>query len=121
MEQPHASTNPSHFLGGKTILVARAGIAGLAFAVALAQQFTDLPSDVASKSKVIIFEWDSYEECVGREGYTLSLRSDNRAGGVQVLDRLGLYESVRSVSVHADNTPDEAGSFNVWDSDFHLC
>ena len=107
----------SHFLAGKTILVSGAGIAGLAFAVALAQQFSEVSS--TSKPKVIIFERDSYEERVGREGYTLSIRTEYNAGGGQILDRLGLYEQVRAVSVNAKGGTEEAGGFNVWSPDFY--
>ncbi len=104
-------------MAGKTILVSGAGIAGLSFAVALAQQFADEASSNL-KPKIVIFERDSYEERVGREGYTLSIRMEHNAGGGQILDRLGLYEQVRAVSVNAKEGSEESGGFNVWDIDF---
>ncbi|KAJ9613273.1 hypothetical protein H2200_003215 [Cladophialophora chaetospira] len=116
MDPPSTKVAPSHFLDGKTILVSGAGIAGLAFAVALAHQFAGETS--TTRPRVIIFERDSYEERVGREGYTLSLRTEYNAGGGQILDRLGLYEQVRSVSVNAKEGAVEGGSFNVWHPDF---
>ncbi|KIW63968.1 hypothetical protein PV04_08928 [Phialophora macrospora] len=111
------SEESSHYLHGKTIIVSGAGIAGLAFAVALTQQFPGSSTSVA-KPKVVIFERDSYDERVGREGYTLSLRTDHNASGVQILDRLGLYEAVRSVSVNAKDGASEGGGFNIWNPDF---
>ena len=110
MDQLTSPCRPPHFLDGKTILVWDAGIAGLAFAVALAYQFSD-ESSSTSKPKVIIFERDSYEKRIGREGYTLSLKTD--IGGAQILDRLGLYEQVKGVSVNADSSAHEGGGFNV--------
>lgn len=104
---------PAHFLCDKTILVAGAGIAGLTFAVALAQQF----SSESKKPRVIIFERDSYENRIGREGYSLSLRTDSPGGG-QILDSLALYDRVKSVSVNPTATPADTGAFNVWDADF---
>jgi 2-polyprenyl-6-methoxyphenol hydroxylase-like FAD-dependent oxidoreductase len=116
MDQHSPSAGPPHFLDGKTVLVSGAGIAGLAFAVALAQRFADGPNST-SQPKVIILERDSYEERVGREGYTLSLRTDNNVGGGQVLDRLGLYERVRKVSVNAETGGEGGGCFNIWGPD----
>ncbi|KIW34207.1 uncharacterized protein PV07_00999 [Cladophialophora immunda] len=107
----------SNFLAGKTILVSGGGIAGLTFAVAIAQLFSE-ESSVAARPQVIIYERDSYEDRIGREGYTLSLRTDNDPGAVQVLDLLGLYELVRSVSVNSGGLPEERGSFNLWDPQF---
>jgi 2-polyprenyl-6-methoxyphenol hydroxylase-like FAD-dependent oxidoreductase len=116
MDHP-PSEEPPHYLHGKTIIVSGAGIAGLAFALALAQQFPGSSTSVA-KPKVVIFERDNYDERVGREGYTLSLRTDYNAGGVQILDRLGLYEAVRSVSVNAKDGASQGGGFNIWTPDF---
>ncbi|OCT44686.1 hypothetical protein CLCR_06268 [Cladophialophora carrionii] len=114
---PPSSEGRSHHLNGKTLIVAGAGIAGLAFALALARQFPG-SSTSAVKPKVIIFERDSFEERIGREGYTLSLRTDHNAGGIQVLDRLGLYEKVKNVSVNAKDMAAEPGGFHVWSPDF---
>ena len=94
-------------LAGKDIIVAGAGIGGLSFALALSKKW---PSG-SPKPKITIYERDSYEKRVGREGYTLSLRSDDRSGGIQVLDKLGLYEDVRAASVQGG----DAGSFHIWD------
>ena len=100
-------------IANKSIVVAGAGIGGLAFAIALAKQW---PS-AFSKAKLTVYERHSYEESVGREGYTLSLRSDNRSGGVQVLDKLDLYEKVLDASVKGAG--EDPGSFFIWDKDWN--
>src|SRR5271170_6751371 len=100
-------------IAGKSIIVAGAGIGGLAFATALSKQWPP----TFPKPNVTIFERQSYDDRVGREGYTLSLRTDSRSGGVQVLDQLGLYEKARSASVHGGG--DDAGSMFIWDKNWN--
>ncbi|EXJ75232.1 uncharacterized protein A1O5_01928 [Cladophialophora psammophila CBS 110553] len=119
MDRPKSlsTESSSKFLCGKTVLVSGGGIAGLTFAVAIAQLFAH-ESSTAARPKVIIYERDSYENRIGREGYTLSLRTDNNPGAIQVLDLLDLYELVRSVSVHSGGLAEERGSFNIWDPQF---
>ncbi|KIX00038.1 uncharacterized protein Z518_10965 [Rhinocladiella mackenziei CBS 650.93] len=110
------SSSPSeatYFLSSNTIIIAGAGIAGLTFCIALAHHFPG-----ASRPKVIVYERDSYEIRIGREGYSLSLRTDNRPGGIQVLDFLDMYERVRAVSVNAEDATEERGRFNIWDQNF---
>ncbi|OAL40308.1 hypothetical protein AYO20_00044 [Fonsecaea nubica] len=114
---PSAMELPADFLAGKTILVSGGGIAGLTFAAAIAQTFP-ASSSGRQRPQVIIYERDSYENRIGREGYSLSLRTDNDPGAVQVLDSLGLYDLVRGVSVKAGRTPEESGFFNLWDPQF---
>ncbi|KIX92879.1 uncharacterized protein Z520_11355 [Fonsecaea multimorphosa CBS 102226] len=111
------SKGSSDLLAGKTILVSGGGIAGLTFAVAIAKLFPE-ESLSPARPQIIIYERDSYEDRIGREGYTLSLRTDNNPGAVQVLDSLGLYELVRSVSVNSEGLPEARGSFNLWDPQF---
>lgn len=83
-------------------------MAGLSFAISLAQ----LWSSDHPKPNLIIYERDTYDDRVGREGYTLSLRTDDRSGGVQILDKLGLYEKLHSVSVGKE------GTMYMWDQTF---
>ena len=100
-------------IAGKTIFIAGAGIGGLAFATALSKQW---PSTFP-KPKLTIFERDNYEDRVGREGYTLSLRTDSRSGGVQALDKLGLYEKVHNASFQGGG--ENAGSMFIWDKNWN--
>lgn len=113
-----ANPTPPHFLSSKTIIISGAGIAGLSLARALAQQF---PTEDVSihRPKIIIYERDSQEERIGRQGYSLSLRTDSDPGGIQVLELLGLYERIRSVSVNADDTEADRGRFHIWDQHFN--
>jgi 2-polyprenyl-6-methoxyphenol hydroxylase-like FAD-dependent oxidoreductase len=104
--QPNSDTKP--WISGKHIIVAGAGISGLSFAIALAQQF---PAD-HPKPTLVVYERDTKENRIGREGYSLSLRTDIRSGGVQILDRLGLYESCKEVSVT------HAGAMHIWNRTF---
>lgn len=107
--QPTKTTSDvKPWLSGKSIIVAGGGMSGLSFAIALTKNFpTNHPPPTLT-----IYERDSYDDRVGREGYTLSLRTDARSGGVQALDKLGLYEKVKAVSVT------HAGSMHVWHRDF---
>lgn len=107
-----------HFLCSKTIIISGAGIAGLTFAVALSQQFTESGSLNQARPRLVIYERDSYEDRIGREGYSLSLRTDNSPGGIQVLGFLGIYERVRRVSVNPEDSAEVRGGFNIWNSDF---
>lgn len=106
----------SHFLADKDIIVIGGGVAGPAFALALRQQWPE--SLAQSRPRIKIFERDSHEDRVGREGYTLSLRNDGMSGGVQTLDKLGLYEKVVEVSVTGGGEGKAGanrGSFCIWD------
>ena len=106
--ETHRPSNIKPWVSGKTIVVAGAGISGLSFTIALSQNFP--PNH--PPPRITIYERDSEENRIGREGYTLSLRTDVRSGGVQILDRLGLYESCRDVSVM------QAGAMHVWNRSF---
>ena len=89
---------PGHFLFSKTIIISGAGIAGLTLAVALSQRFPEVDGHAQTRRpKIVIYERDSRKERLGREGYSVSLRTDSKPGGIQVLDFLGLYERVQEV------------------------
>ena len=98
----------SHYLAGKSIIVVGGGIAGCSFTIALHRLW---PSNIALP-RVRVFERDEAEERIGREGYSLSLRDDSRSGGVQALDRMGLYDQTLSSSITNDK---QGGSFCIWD------
>lgn len=114
--KPQAHTQPQSqsiddvkpWISGKHIVVAGAGMSGLAFAIALSQQFPPKHPPPT----LTIYERDSHENRIGREGYTLSLRTDDRSGGIQILDQLGLYESCRDVSVS------HVSRMSIWKNDF---
>lgn len=114
------SSPPNHFAAGKKIIVAGAGIAGLSFIVALRKQWCSLtPSHGTSLAPITItvYERDTKEISVEREGYSLSIRSDVYSGGMQALNKLGLLESMLRVSV--TGTREERGGFVLWDKDWN--
>ena len=106
--RPNPTSDTAPWISGKSIIIAGAGISGLSLAIALSQH---LPSNFPAP-KITIYERDSKTDRIGREGYTLSLRTDIRSGGVQVLDQLGLYESCKEVSVT------HAGAMHIWNRSF---
>ncbi|KAL1989261.1 hypothetical protein VTN96DRAFT_23 [Rasamsonia emersonii] len=107
-------------IAGKKIIVVGAGIAGLAFPLALRRQW---PEQYEAEFPLItIYERDSRETSIGREGYSISIRGDPLAGGMQVLHRMGLLEQLLSVSI--TGKPDaradggDSGGFCLWDIDW---
>jgi 2-polyprenyl-6-methoxyphenol hydroxylase-like FAD-dependent oxidoreductase len=106
------TTKRTHFAAGKTIVVAGAGIAGLSFAVALRQKWpsSDTPP------KIIIYERDAEEGGAEREGYSLSIRSDGASGGIQVLRKLGLLESMLRISI--TGIQGDRGGFALWNTNW---
>ena len=104
-------SNPDpHFLAGKKIIIAGAGIAGLAFARGLLKQWD--PSAHPSPS-ITIYERDESPAAIGRQGYTLSIRSDSMSGGMQALQQLGLLDRVLADSITGEQGS-EAGHFSIW-------
>jgi 2-polyprenyl-6-methoxyphenol hydroxylase-like FAD-dependent oxidoreductase len=97
------------WISGKHIIIAGAGMSGLSLAIAITQLFEDSPH---SPPTLIIYERDSRDDRVGREGYTMSLRTDAISGGIQILDKLGLYETCRDASVT------HAGIMRFWKRQF---
>ncbi|KAF2104744.1 FAD/NAD(P)-binding domain-containing protein [Rhizodiscina lignyota] len=97
-------------LAGKKIVVAGAGIAGLAFAISL-QHFWN--EDLGSYPEITLYEREEKEPGRGREGYSLSIRGDSRSGGVQALQKMGVLEKLLDVSITGRGG--ERGSFGFWD------
>ncbi|ETN46238.1 uncharacterized protein HMPREF1541_00422 [Cyphellophora europaea CBS 101466] len=63
-----------------------------------------------------VLERDSKADRAGsRQGYTLSIRTDPGSRGVQVLDRLGLYDAIHEQSVQSVKDSSDAG-FCIWRS-----
>lgn len=96
---------------GKRIIIVGAGIAGLSFALSLRKQW---PHD-SPPPNITIYERES-KDTVGREGYSLSIRSDALSGGIQVLQNLDLLDRLHPFSTSA--TSSRPGSFNLWTTDW---
>lgn len=101
----------SHFLEGKTILIAGAGMAGLAFATALHKQWD--PS--LNPPKIRIYERDTKETAEGRQGYSLSLAGYDDTGGMYALKQLGLLDEILPYVVSG---LDSSTSFKLWNPDW---
>ena len=82
-----------HDLAGKRIIVAGAGLAGLAFACALEQ---DWPQE-HPRPEVVMYEKSSKILDRGREGYTMGIKSES---GLQALKELGLLDA----ALHSSTT-----------------
>jgi 2-polyprenyl-6-methoxyphenol hydroxylase-like FAD-dependent oxidoreductase len=106
--EPSTKT-PAHFASEKRIIIAGAGIAGLAFTRALDRYW---PSG-SPRPRITIYERDTQEVSVEREGYSLSIRSDGASGGMQALQKLGLLDSMLEMSI--TGLQGQKGTFMLWD------
>ena len=103
------TTPKTHFLSGKKIIVSGGGMAGFSFAIALHKQWPSIST--AAPPTITIYERDT-EDAIGREGYSMALRSDP-PGGVQALQKLGVLDAIIDASITGMNN-DGAG-FCLWD------
>lgn len=97
---------------GKKIIIVGAGIAGLSLALSLRKQWPD----AANPPSLTIYERESKEAILGREGYSLSIRGDALSGGMQVLQHLDILERMLPSSLSARSGRN--GSFNLWSTDW---
>jgi len=111
MEQ---SIPQNHHLSGKKIIIAGAGMAGLSFAIAMYKQWPAIST--APPPTLICYERDTTQDIIGREGYSLSLRSDP-PGGIQALQRLGILDTMVEASIK--NAMEKDGGFCVWDKNWN--
>ena len=109
----------NHWFSGKRVVVAGAGISGLAFAIAFNKQWLSVrPNEAAPPPELVVFERDSAEDAIGREGYSMSLRSDP-PGGLQALRSLGILEQMLDASI--TKVPEdgaEMGGFCLWEGNW---
>lgn len=106
-----ADTGKGHFLAGKTVFIAGAGLSGTAFAASLRKLWTvGIPPP-----KVVIFDRDQRHSVEQRGGYSLSLVGHDLSGGLNPLKKLGLLESVLYSSISG---ADGKGSFTIWSSEW---
>lgn len=97
---------------GKKIIVVGAGIAGLSLALSLRKQWPD----GRPPPSLTIYERESKESILGREGYSLSIRGDALSGGMQALQRMDILERMLPFSLLAASP--RTGSFNIWSADW---
>lgn len=113
-----AHDETSHFLEGKTIIVAGGGVAGSAFVAGLRKLW-----DPALKPPtVVVYDRDSRDINLQRdaESYSLSLSGYSEAGGLVALQKLGLVDDAFA---HAISGLDGSGCFKIWGPDWRerLC
>ncbi|KAH7140123.1 hypothetical protein B0J13DRAFT_61591 [Dactylonectria estremocensis] len=100
-----------HFLEGKTIIIAGAGVAGSSFLVGLRRQWNP-----EWKSPTIhIYDRDTQEATAQRETYTLSLAGYDATGGLFAVRNLGLLDQTLDKAVSG---LDGAGAFKIWGPDW---
>jgi 2-polyprenyl-6-methoxyphenol hydroxylase-like FAD-dependent oxidoreductase len=99
----------SHFLAGKNIIVAGAGISGLSFTLALRRLW---PANLTPPS-ITIYERDSNVVPAGREGYTISLAGHDETGGLYAARDLGILDDVMNHAVQSFGNKFE---FTMWNS-----
>lgn len=109
------SESPQCFAAGKKIVVAGAGIAGLAFAAALRKQWAPHPPSLTPPT-IILYERDPKDFGAEREGYSISIRSDGNTAGLQALQKLGLLDTMLSQSI--TGIQENPGTFCLWDNEW---
>ncbi|CAM1508587.1 Fc.00g054350.m01.CDS01 [Cosmosporella sp. VM-42] len=101
----------THFLEGKTIIVAGGGVAGSAFAIGLRRLW-----DPASKPPTVhIYDRDPEDVAARREGYSLSLAGYDDSGGLLALRNLGLFDEILAKAVSG---VEGSGAFKIWGPDW---
>lgn len=65
---------------------------------------------------ITIYERDTKVDSIGREGYSLSIRSDKLSGGMQALQKQGLLDSLLAESI--TGVQENPGTFVLWDRHF---
>ncbi|PLB34865.1 FAD-dependent oxidoreductase [Aspergillus candidus] len=100
-----------HFLEGKDIVVAGAGVAGLAFALNLQRQW----GDNVPPLRVVVYDRDKREVDLRRQGYSQTLSGIKEDTGLVVLKQLGLLDKVIDGAVMTD----AISKFTIWDKDWN--
>lgn len=95
----------------RKVVIAGAGIAGLSFAISLRQIWDER---LGPFPHVTICEREP-RDFTGHGGYSISLRSDPAAQGVQTLQKLGLLDQI--ITGEEEN---RLGSFGIWNLDWQI-
>lgn len=98
----HESEQGAHRLAGKHIIIAGAGIAGLALVRGLNRNWT---SEYGPKPRITVYERDPRALPPNRGNYSLGLRSDKASLGMQALQKLGLFDEVYSARTQGSELP----------------
>lgn len=104
------TSEQTHSLSGKRIIVAGAGIAGLAFLRALHKTW---PQDV-TRPRISVYERDPRHLPAERGNYSLALRGDSASRGLQSLQQLDLIDEA-----YAARAPGSEGTTLVRDAQWN--
>ncbi|KAF5702760.1 monooxygenase [Fusarium mundagurra] len=100
-----------HFLEHKSIIVAGAGMAGLAFAISLSKRW----NQKASPPKITVYDRDSRHPDLQRQGYSLAINGMEQDGGMQILENLGLlHRVIEKATPGTGSMP-----FKIWDKNWN--
>ncbi|KAI8651666.1 FAD-binding-3 domain-containing protein [Fusarium keratoplasticum] len=99
----------AHFLENKSIVVAGAGMAGLAFAISLKKRWGN-----SQPLRLTIFDRDSRNGDPKRQGYSLSINGVDKDGGLVALQKIDLLDRV----IEAATPGTTSMSFKMWDSNW---
>lgn len=102
-----------HFLEGKTIFVAGAGVAGSGFVAGLRK----LWNSSWKPPTIVVFDRDPANDTLRRisENYSLSLSCHSESGGLIALQKLDLVDDAFAAAVSG---VDASHGFKVWDPDW---
>ncbi|KAI1019254.1 hypothetical protein LB503_009198 [Fusarium chuoi] len=101
----------AHFLESKSIIVAGAGMVGLAFAISLRKRW----NQKASPPKITVYDRDARHPDPRRQGYSLAINGMEQDGGLQILEKLGLlHRVIEKATPGSDGMP-----FKIWDKNWH--
>lgn len=112
MMEPPPTSFPSP-LAGKKIIVAGAGIAGLAFVVSLRSIWKE---ELGKFPDVTHYERDHGQPDLSREGYSISIRSDEMSAGIQALQQMKILDALLDISITRKGN--ERGYFGLWSLDW---
>ena len=100
-------------LAGKRVVVAGAGLAGLAFAISLKTLWSE---ELGKFPEVVFYEREYEEHDLNRDGHTISIRSSAWNQGIQVLQRMNMLDAVLKTSMTREGN--ERGYFGLWSLDW---
>ena len=108
-----------HPLAGKHIIVAGAGIAGLAFVRGFIRSWTENPGARVQQPRITIYERDPRQLPPERGSYSLGLRSDSGSLGMQALQNLGLFDEIFAARAVGSELPPLVRDAN-WNTIFRI-
>ncbi|SMQ53071.1 unnamed protein product [Zymoseptoria tritici ST99CH_3D7] len=108
-----ASSQAHSPLAGKVIIVSGAGIAGLAFVISMR---TIWRPEMGKFPNIKHYEREDGPSGLSREGYSMSIRSDEMSEGIQALQKMQVLDKLMDVSIFREGI--ERGYFGLWSLDW---